>query len=346
VDLEYFVLLKNRPACAFQRNPLHSEEQHLSNIQDLMGINDITPARDGFTNIAERLPALEQSLRAKREKLFAIVELMNNLIESAQRSERDTSAAVHNIRSWPAERLFRCVNAISGEITEISVYELGHGGVLRNLDVWINRAKRVASTEYDKYLQRFIEETRIPAEETVESFNAKLKKRKNRKLLFPDRQFNCPVFGQGKLCPNCSFSRCDKCCFKEESCDECILKSEKFEASNLLDVLTGGKPCTPENKLDLYFTNQTARSNFYGGRVMGGRGNTRSPELPKVVACSNTVYFKAHGEQYKEANRYDRSMNNMRFSLDNIRGCIQHALLTLLLYQRPTDFEEQAIWRT
>jgi hypothetical protein len=212
------------------------------------------------------------------------------------------------------------------------------------LDIWIDRVKRVASEEYAKYLQKFIEDTSIPEEETLESFNEKLKERKNIKLLFPERQFNCPLTGPGKLCQTCSFSRCNKCCFSQNPCDECILNTEKFEASNFLDIISGGKPCTPENELDLYLTNQTARSNFSSNRILGGRGNKRSPELPRVVACSNTLYFKAHGESFKERTPWDRSLNNLIFSSDNIQRCIQHALFALLRLQRPRDYEETAVW--
>ena len=344
IDHEYFVLLKNRFIPTFKRSDLFSDGDYLARIEKLMGIYDVIPAQDSFTNVLSKSPALEHALRRKREKLLAVVELMNKLIESAQRSESDTSAAVHEISSWSADMLFRRTNALSGEVTEIGVFELRDQGILENLNTWINKNKPFASKEYAKYLQKFIEDTTIPANETLDIFNEKLKKRKNIGLLFPERQFNCPVTGPGKLCPTCSFSRCNECCFKENSCDECILNTERFEASNFLDVVTGGQPCTSEHKINIYITNQTAKSNFVNGKVLGGKGDKKSPTLPHVVACTTTLYIGPQGESYFKDRVDNNDLADMQFSTDNINGCMQHALFGLLRLQTPGQYDERLVY--
>jgi hypothetical protein len=342
VDDEHLSILKERQLSAFQKEPGESDASFYGRIEVLLGINKVLPI-DAFFNHGHS----PSELRVKRDQLREIVSLLNSLLMSAQREEPDENAHVNRLNGYDAEYLYRHRNS-SQQISEIPA-NLLLGNTIQLLAEWIGSVKYFAVKEYARYLELFLEEIRIPSDETVEGFNEKLKDRGYINKIFPQRQFGCHVTGMGTFCATCSTKRCKNCCFEINPCQLCEEAPDKNEAKKILDLITGGKPCNKNDPLKINVINKTERSDFKNGRILhtGRQRSLRStipvPQLIEYATCSQTIKIPALGESYtyqdpSGARAGQEYLQYMEFEELNLYSCMHHALFHSASINDPTDY--------
>ena len=154
-----------------------------------------------------------------------------------------------------------------GRIADIDVRELTPS-FMTSIKELVDQRERIAITAHKYLLTKYSQDAKRYSEMSNADLIHAMKARQNSAAnglctvdtspVLNEAEFDCPFAGEGVLCPICSIGWCRACLHNTEPCLLCKGKKECYTAHELINFMTGSRPCNQGMPLKVGIAYSTA----------------------------------------------------------------------------------------